>query len=545
MKNYISIIMAAFFLMTIAAHATNDNKGLLITHKDGSYTFLLLNREIEMTWTNDQTLHISNKQNINYDMSIFDMEEFVIAMQPTGVFSTVTESGVMLRSQVQREDEKTMLIGSNTEMTSDSFIIPQTLLGYNVVGLMDKAFAQNKGLSSLTIPSYVTSIGKGVFIGCDGLKELMVDKENSVYDNRDNCQAIIETTNNTLVAGFSKSVIPPSVTAIGASAFEGCNGLTFVEIPKDVISIGSDAFKDCKELTDVYCYAKKIPSTDPTAFNNTGKVTLHVPVSLMEEYRMVKPWKYFGQIVALPHIIYMVNGEIYKNVEFDYGETITAENEPIKEGYTFSGWSEIPAIMPSHDVIVTGWFVKDHYTFEEDGAGYEMNEDKTVTFTKQENGSGTCEIPASVVIDGQKYQVTSIAEGAFKDNTNLKELSIPESIVSIGDDAFAGCTNLEKINLYSDKPISIDQAAASSVFSGVDTENSILYVPAGTADAYRQAEGWKAFKNIVEMEDPDDINADDGSYEIYTLGGIHVEKLQKGVNIIKYKNGSTQKVFTK
>ena len=188
-------------------------------------------------------------------------------------------------------------------------------------------------------------------------------------------------------------------------------------------------------------------------------------------------------------------------------------------------------------------------TFEEEGASYEKQDDGTVTFTEQENSTGeNYEVPETVTHDGVEYQVTAIAEGAFKDNVNLKELSIPESIVSIGDDALAGCTNLEKINLYSDKPISIDQADASSVFSGVDTENCILYVPAGTAEAYRQAEGWKVFKNIVEMEDPDDINeinADDDTYQIYTLDGKQVESLQKGVNIIKYKKGSTQKVYVK
>ena len=188
-------------------------------------------------------------------------------------------------------------------------------------------------------------------------------------------------------------------------------------------------------------------------------------------------------------------------------------------------------------------------TFEEEGASYEKQDDGTVTFTEQENSTGeNYEVPETVTHDGVEYQVTSIAEGAFKDNVNLKELSIPESIVSIGDDALAGCTNLEKINLYSDKPISIDQADASSVFSGVDTENCILYVPAGTAEAYRQAEGWKVFKNIVEMEDPDDINeinADDDTYQIYSLDGKQVEALQKGVNIIKYKKGSTQKVYVK
>ena len=56
---------------------------------------------------------------------------------------------------------------------------------------------------------------------------------------------------------------------------------------------------------------------------------------------------------------YTVDGEVYKTYEMEYGATITPEAEPTKEGYTFSGWSEIPTTMPAHDVIVTGTFTLD------------------------------------------------------------------------------------------------------------------------------------------------------------------------------------------
>lgn len=58
-------------------------------------------------------------------------------------------------------------------------------------------------------------------------------------------------------------------------------------------------------------------------------------------------------------LIYMVDGEEYKSYEVEYGATITPEAEPTKEGYTFSGWSEIPETMPAHDVTVTGTFTLD------------------------------------------------------------------------------------------------------------------------------------------------------------------------------------------
>ena len=61
-------------------------------------------------------------------------------------------------------------------------------------------------------------------------------------------------------------------------------------------------------------------------------------------------------------LTYIVDGNAYKTLTVDYGTAITPEAEPTKEGYTFSGWSEIPAAMPAHDVEVTGSFTVNSYT---------------------------------------------------------------------------------------------------------------------------------------------------------------------------------------
>ena len=60
-------------------------------------------------------------------------------------------------------------------------------------------------------------------------------------------------------------------------------------------------------------------------------------------------------------ITYKVDGEEYKTVEVEYGTTLTAEADPEKEGYTFSGWEGLPETMPAHDVEVTGSFTINSY----------------------------------------------------------------------------------------------------------------------------------------------------------------------------------------
>ena len=121
----------------------------------------------------------------------------------------------------------------------------------SVTNIGDYAFSYCSGLTSVTIPNSVTSIGRYTFASCFGLTSIIIDKNNPKYDSRNNCNAIIETKSNTLIAGCQKTIIPNSVTSIGRSAFSGCTGLTSVTIPNSVTSIGYEAFNDCFRLTSI------------------------------------------------------------------------------------------------------------------------------------------------------------------------------------------------------------------------------------------------------------------------------------------------------
>ena len=96
----------------------------------------------------------------------------------------------------------------------------------------------------MTIPNSVTSIGEGAFSYCSGLNSVVVDKNNITYDSRDNCNAIIETSTNKLVIGCNNTIIPNSVTSIGDYAFEGCSGLTELDLNK-FAQLGAYAFNGC------------------------------------------------------------------------------------------------------------------------------------------------------------------------------------------------------------------------------------------------------------------------------------------------------------
>lgn len=113
------------------------------------------------------------------------------------------------------------------------------------------AFQMCSSLTSLTIPNSVTAIAEGAFQGCSGLQSIVVDKGNTVYDSREDCNALIKTSDNKLITGCMNTTIPNSITAIGSWAFFLCDGLTSINIPNSVTGIEQSAFWGCKNLVSI------------------------------------------------------------------------------------------------------------------------------------------------------------------------------------------------------------------------------------------------------------------------------------------------------
>ena len=148
-------------------------------------------------------------------------------------------------------------LGDNSQLTSigvgafyECSSLTSIEIPSGVTSIGDYAFFGCSSLTSIEIPSSVTSIGDWAFAGCSSLTSIVVESGNTVYDSRDNCNAIIETSTNTLIAGCQNTVIPSSVTSIGNGAFYGRSSLTNIEIPSGVTSIGRSAFYGCS-LTSI------------------------------------------------------------------------------------------------------------------------------------------------------------------------------------------------------------------------------------------------------------------------------------------------------
>ena len=222
-----------------------------------------------------------------------------------------------------------------------------TIIPNSVISINGGAFRGCQGLHSISIPSSVTYIGNEAFFGCSGLSSIKVESGNSIYDSRDNCNAIIESSTNTIIVGCKNSTIPTSVTTIGNRAFYDCGSLTSIVIPNSVTTIGDEAFFDCDmlssvtipnsvttigdyafydcknlssviipnsvtyigdfafancfDITDIYCFAEKVPETASIIFSHpdSPKSTLYVPEGSLEAYREAAPWSSFKNIVGI------------------------------------------------------------------------------------------------------------------------------------------------------------------------------------------------------------------------------------------------------
>ena len=117
--------------------------------------------------------------------------------------------------------------------------------------IQEYAFMTCKKLKSIHIPSTVTKIEPYLFAYTEVLTNITVAENNTVYDSRNNCKAIIETETNTLIAGCGRTFIPNTVTKIGEAAFFACKNLSSITIPTSVTELGESAFALCEDLSSI------------------------------------------------------------------------------------------------------------------------------------------------------------------------------------------------------------------------------------------------------------------------------------------------------
>ena len=306
-----------------------------------------------------------------------------------------------------------------------------------LVNIRSCAFEGCSSLKEIRLPDSLETIGNSAFSNCtdigsiyipknlketelqnvfelDSVTRISVAEGNKYYDGRDYCNAVIETSSNTLIMGSNNATIPESVTAVGEAAFSNCVKMTEISVPSSVKTIGEYAFADCKSL-------KKIDLSE-------GLIS--------------------------------IEKDVFEGCSSLSGIKLPDSVETIMEG-AFSDCEKlssiyIPKNLKKTDLInvfdlssVTTVSVADgnqYYDSRDNcNAVIETSSNKLVL------GSNNTKIPGSV---------TAIGEYAFSGCVNMKEITIPSSVKTIENSAFNDCEMLGKINM-SEGLITIESEAFS------------------------------------------------------------------------------------
>ncbi|MCQ2338317.1 MAG: leucine-rich repeat domain-containing protein [Paludibacteraceae bacterium] len=263
---------------------------------DGIYYNIIGNNQVEVTY-DDTYPHYRYYGNVTIPSSvIYDTETYSVTSIGSSAFyecfgltsvtipNSVTSIGSCAFYNCYGLTSVT-IPNSVTSIGSGAFYncydLTSVTIPNSVTSIGSSAFYYCTGLTSVTIPNSVTSIGSNPFDYCSGLTSIIVESGNTYYDSRNNCNAIIETSTNSLIAGCMNTVIPNGVTTICSYAFRGCSGLTSVTIPNSVTSIGSYAFYGCSGLSSV-TIPDGVTTIYESAFADCNKlVTLSIPSSVI------------------------------------------------------------------------------------------------------------------------------------------------------------------------------------------------------------------------------------------------------------------------
>ncbi|MDE6534583.1 MAG: leucine-rich repeat domain-containing protein, partial [Muribaculaceae bacterium] len=428
--------------------------------------------------------------------------------------------------------------------------LKEVTIGNLVTKIGDYAFYGCSGLNgSLTIPNSMESIGNYSFNGCEAITSLIIEDGETTLDLGYNnyhknsydgagkglfSSCPLETLylgrnlryNADENYGYSpfyekrslkEVTIGNLVTKIGDYAFSGCSGLTgSLTIPNSVTSIGNAAFNGCKAITNLMI--EDGGTTLSLGYNDTGKglfydcplETLHLGRNLSYETGKDYGYSPFYGKSSLK--------------ELTIGNTVTSIGER-----AFNGCSGLTSVEIPTSVTSIGQYVFDGCSGL---TSVEFSNSVTSIGGSAFNGcSGLKEVHISDIEAWCKIDFGSktsnplfYAHRLFINGNEVKEITIPNSVTSIGNYAFYGCDNIYQILSEAVTPPEISDDS----FSAEVYDNALVTIPSGTLKSYQSK--WSLFKHLLEGEPVE------RSYEI-TQAGTLMNKLNLSEvnNIISLK----------
>ncbi len=354
---------------------------------------------------------------------------------------------------------------SNGSMTTSK--ISQVTIGSNVE-LIPGYFVRDSKITTVTIPTSVTSIGSYAFSGCTNLSKLIWNAKNCTSNGsmatsnitQVTIGASVESLPGNFVSGskVTSVTIPNSVTSIGTLAFQNCYSLATISIGKSVTSMGNNAFSGCSPTTLTWS-AQNCNSNGGMTTSNITQMTIGSSVQVLPS-SIANGSKITS--ITIPSSVVMIGSYAFNGCTGLKRVTIPDAVSSI-ENNTFRDCTGLTSITIGNSVQTISY-----------DAFYGCTGLTSVTFPNS---------------------VTYIGGSAFSNCTNLNTISLPNSVFSVGGSVFSGCTKLAKVYCRAIMPPVID-TYYNNMFDAVTYQNAILYVPDLTYGYYIQTNPWNLFHEI-------------------------------------------------
>lgn len=347
---------------------------------------------------------------------------------------------------------------------------------------------------------------------------------NLVHDEKDAiCQFEFSNCN-----ALKKIILPSSLKSIRRYAFQDCTNLQSVEFSSDSIEMENSVFSGCTRL---YKLPKKLVKIPASTFSGcTNLRSCEIP-SALKEIGVAAFADCALNKITIPSTVTKIGAAAFENcdkllsIELPSG-LLEIESETFK-GCKFLG----KIVLPSQLVKIGDW------AFSQCGCLLHVEFPNTL----QEIGDGAFYNNCLLQVD-LPPNLVRIDDYAFESGT-FRELKLPKSLTYIGRSAFGSCEELSSVYVFWNQIPNLDVAYA---FDEVPMEQCTLYVPKGKVAQYKSSSNWSYFKNIVEFDatgiDKVVTSTDVKEVSRYSVNGQRLSAPTKGLNIVKYSDGSVKKV---